>query len=341
MSQSPPVSARLPGCSATGVGSVPGTEPLGAITAVLETFADLPYLPELPGRGVGADAVGRSAGLLVDLPVELVAGRWQVAARPGADLATARRLLHDDMGALQVAAHGYAGLLKVSALGPVSLAAALDRSRGEVALSDPGLRRDLTASLSDGLRDVLAQVRSRLPGVVGVLQLDEPSLPAVLAGSLRTRSGWGNLAPLEAHEAQLMLADVLASAPGPTVVHCCAADVPVSLLAASGAHALSFDLDLVGSADLDAYGQAVDAGVSLVVGAVPTTRPMSGAQAADRVATFWGRLGFSARTMREQTVVSPSCGLATLSTTAAEQVSAAAVEAATRLAEQDSVGRAG
>lgn len=336
-----PRSRRLPGCSATGIGSLPGFDPLAAVHSVLETFADLPYLPELPGRGVGADAVGRSAGMLVDLPAELVAGRWHVAARPGVDMAGARDALDDDLAALQVAAHSYTGMLKVSVLGPVSLAAALHRSRGEVALADPGLRRDLSASLADGVRDLLARVRSRVPGAVSIVQVDEPSLPAALAGAIRTRSGWGSLAPLEAHEAQQMVAEVLGSGPEGGVVHCCAAEVPVSLLVAAGAEAISFDLDLVRDAHLDHYGVAVDGGVSLMVGAVPTSRPTTGAEVADRVAALWGRLGFSATTMRERTIVSPACGLAHLSAAAAEQASRAAAEAARRLSEQDSVAAAG
>lgn len=340
MSEARSERVRLPGCGATGVGSLPGTDPLVAATAVLDTFADLPYLPELPARGVGADAVGRSAGMLVDVGVELVAGRWQVAARPGVDVATARQVLADDLTALQAAAHGYAGLLKVSVLGPVSLAAALERSRGEVAVSDPGLRRDLASSLAEGVRGLLSHVRARVPGAVSVLQVDEPSLPGVLAGSLRTRSGWGRLAPLEPNEARIMLAEVVAAAGGPTVVHCCAPDVPVPLVLASGADALSFDLDLVRETQLDDYGHAVDAGMSLMVGAVPTARPVNGAQAADRVATLWRHLGFSIDVMRERSIVSPACGMASMSSDAAAQASQAVVEAAQRLSQRDGVGGA-
>lgn len=331
----------LPPCAATGVGSLPGTDPLAATTAVIDTFPDLPYLPELPARGVGADAVGRTGGVLLDLPVELAAGRWQVAGRPGTDLAAARATLADDLAALQVAAHGYRGPLKVSVLGPVTLAASLDQALGEVALSDAGLRRDLTESLAEGVRALLADVVARVPGAVPVLQVDEPSLPAVLAGAVRTRSGWGRLAPLDPVEAQMMLADVLAAGPSARVAHCCAPDIPVPLLLAAGADVLSFDLDLVRDAHLDAYGHAIDAGAQLMVGAVPTSLAITGAETAERVATFWNRLGFSAATMRERTIVSPSCGMAGLTGDTARAASAAAVEAAQRLAEQDSVAPAG
>jgi methionine synthase II (cobalamin-independent) len=240
-----------------------------------------------------------------------------------------------------VAAHGYRGLLKVSLLGPVTLAASLDQALGEVALSDAGLRRDLAESLAEGVRALLADVVARVPDAMPVLQLDEPLLPAVLNGAVRTRSGWGRLDPLDPAEAQTMLAEVLAAGTSARVVHCCAPDIPVQLLLAAGADAVSFDLDLVRDAHLDAYAQAVDAGTHLIVGAVPTSRAISGAETAERVATFWNRLGFSVGTMRERTIVSPSCGMAGLTGDASRAASAVAVQAAQRLAEQDSVAPAG
>ena len=330
-----------PAAAATGIGSLPFDSPLAAATEVFETFGELPYLPELPLRGVGSDAIGRTAGLLVDLPVELVAGHWQVAARPGTDMAAASRAMDDDLSALQLAAHGYRGPLKVAAVGPLTLLAALGQSRGEAALSDPGLRRDLTASLAEGVRGLLAGVRARVPGALAVLQLDEPSLPAVLAGSLRTRSGWGQIAPVSGHEAQSLLAEVLSATDGLTVVHCCAPDVPLALLTAAGASAASFDLDVVGDGDLDAYAAAVDTGAQLMVGAIPTSRPIDSDQAVERIVSFWRRLGFGEDVMRARTLVSPACGLAGLTIEAARSISRVTAESAGRVGEWDSVGPAG
>src|ERR687894_543381 len=58
---------------ATGVGSWPGTDPREAARTVLDLLPDLPFLPELPARGVGADLTGRSAALLSGLPAVLAA----------------------------------------------------------------------------------------------------------------------------------------------------------------------------------------------------------------------------------------------------------------------------
>ena len=42
---------------ATGVGSMPGTDPAEAMRIVLGELPDLPHLAELPARGPGADPV--------------------------------------------------------------------------------------------------------------------------------------------------------------------------------------------------------------------------------------------------------------------------------------------
>jgi len=327
--------------AATGVGSLPGIDPLTTATWVLDEMADLPHLPELPDRGLGADAIGRSAGLLVDLPVEATPGGWQVTGRPGSDLATARRLLTDDLAALEIAAHGYSGPLKVQVVGPITLAASLGRPLGEAALGDRGLLRDITASLAEGVRLHLADVTARVPGARLVLQVDEPSLPLALGGRLRTRSGWGQLPRPEPHVVQTLLAEVLESGADATVVHCCGRQVPVGLLVAAGAGAVSFDIDLVQPAELDGLAGAVESGTRLVIGAVPTAHAPPGKAVADRVVDLWGRLGFRTAVMHAHTLVSPACGLAGRSTEHSAAIYRAAREAAAQVAERDSVGPAG
>ena len=72
-----------PPASATGVGSLPGTDPLEALRVVFGELPDLPHLTELPGRGPGADLTGRTAALLIDLPVELTPTGWRFAGPSG------------------------------------------------------------------------------------------------------------------------------------------------------------------------------------------------------------------------------------------------------------------
>jgi hypothetical protein len=319
-----------PAGTATGIGSHPGTDIAEAVKFVLGELPDLPYLPELPARGPGADLVGRTAGLLVDLPVEVYANRWRVAARPGRDLRTTRDLWERDLDTLTDQAAGYSGAFKVQAAGPWTLATSLQLPVGGALLRDPGAVRDLTASLAEGVRAHVADVAARLPGATILLQLDEPSLPAVLAGRVPTESGLGTLRPVEAETARDVLRAIVDATAVPVIVHCCAPDVPVRLLAESGAAALALDLDHV--ADLDALGEALDQGLGLVAGAAdPRAAAPSSAELATRVRELWHRLGFPAERLPAQVVVSPACGLATATAAGARAVLTACRDAGRRL----------
>ena len=295
---------------ATGVGSLPGTDPVEALRVVTGELPEFAHLPELPGRGPGADLVGRSAALLVDLAVELTPAGWRLVPRPGTDQRRARELLARDLDALSDVAEDYTGPFKVQAAGPWTLAAGLERTRGDRAVVDPGARRDLGQSLTEGLAAHVAAVSARVPGARVVVQLDEPSLPAVLVGALPTASGWGKLPAVEAPVVEQELAAVVDALPGPVVVHCCADRAPLGLLHAAGADAVSFDLGLV--QDLDALGTAVEAGTHLFPGVVPgTDAPLPAPKAtASRLHAWWRELGFPADELHEAVTLTPSCGLA-------------------------------
>ncbi|MCX5118388.1 methionine synthase [Micromonospora sp. NBC_00362] len=325
-----------PAGAATGIGSLPGTDIGEAQRVVLGELPELPHLPELPARGPGADMIGRSAGLLVELPVEVYAGRWRVAPRPGRDLRRARDLMERDLDQLAEQAEGYAGPIKVQAAGPLTLAASLELPIGGRMLRDPGAVRDLTGSLAEGLRAHVAAVARRLPQASVLLQLDEPSLPTVLAGRVPTESGLGAYRAVDSVDAAALLRTVVEAVGVPTLVHCCAPDVPLELIRSTGAVAVALDLDLV--TKLDPLGEAIDAGLGLLAGAAPTRPPSAGgvptsAQIADRVRQVWDRLGFPRRQLAEQVVVTPACGLAGATPEYARAVLAACRDAGRRLGE--------
>lgn len=304
--------AAWPTGAVTGIGSLPGLDPDEAARLVLGELPELPHLVELPARGAGADMIGRSAALLVDLPVEIVASGWRLAAHPGRDLRRARDFLAWDLDALQNAAAGHHGSVKVQATGPWTLAATLELPNGHRIVSDRGATRDLAASLAEGLRQHLADVARRLPVGSVLLQLDEPSLPAVLAGHVPTPSGYGTVRSIEAATAEQALADVLSVAmSGARIVHSCAADVPFGLLHNAGADAISFNLDHVGTSEYDTLGELVDAGVSLWPGVLPAMdAPVSFDAARARVRAFWTALGFPLARLATDVVATPTCGLA-------------------------------
>ncbi|MCT2277308.1 methionine synthase [Micromonospora chalcea] len=322
--------------AATGIGSLPGTDIAEAQRVVLGELPALPHLPELPARGPGADLVGRSAGLLVELPVELYAARWRIAPRPGRDLRRARDLMERDLDQLAEQAEEYAGPVKIQVAGPFTLAAALELPIGGRMLRDPGAVRDLAGSLGEGLRGHVEAVTRRLPRASVLLQLDEPSLPAVLAGRVPTESGFGTHRPVETEVARGLLRDVIDAAGVPALVHCCAPDVPLELIRSTGAVGVALDLSLV--TDLDPLGEAIDAGLGLLAGAAPTLPPASGraptsAEVAGRVRRVWDQLGFPRRRLAEQVVVTPACGLAGATPAYARAVLTACRDAGRRLAE--------
>jgi hypothetical protein len=204
---------------------------------------------------------------------------WRLGDRASGDERRAVSYLGQDLDALEEVADGYAGLVKVQLAGPWTLAASLELPHGDKALADPGACRDLAASLAEAAAGHVADVRRRLPRADVVLQLDEPSLPAALAGRVRTASGFGALRAVAPPVAQEGLTAVVAAAEcagARVVVHCCAADVPIALLRRSGASGISLDATLLTPRADDAVGEAVEAGVALLMGVVPAT----GAEAA-------------------------------------------------------------
>jgi methionine synthase II (cobalamin-independent) len=332
-------SGLWPAGAATGVGSLPGTDTAEAQRMVFGELPELPHLPELPDRGPGAEMIGRGAAMLVDIPVELYAARWRIAARPGRDLRRGRDLLERDLDALTEQAAEFAAPVKVQAAGPWTLAAGVELPVGGLMLRDPGAVRDLTGSLAEGLRAHVTEVAARLPHARVLLQLDEPSLPAVLAGEVRTESGLGTYRPVEAATARAALANVVNAVGVPVIVHCCAAGVPLDVVRESGAAAVGLDLTLVGDRDLDPLAESLDGGLGLFAGAAPTRPPSNGpgpssSEIADRVREVWHRLGFPATGAAERVVVTPACGLAGATPDYAREVLKACRDAGRRLLDE-------
>ncbi|MCX4548003.1 methionine synthase [Streptomyces sp. NBC_01387] len=320
---------------ATGIGSMPGGDARETAKTVIGSFEDFPYLAELPARGPGSDMIGRTIGLLVEMYAHLEPSGWRVSDRPGHDTRRARSWLGEDLDALEEFTQGYEGPLKVQAVGPWTLAAGLELRGGEAVLGDPGACRDLTASLAEGLRGHLAEVRRRVPGAQLVLQLDEPSLVSVLRGQIRTASGYRTHRAVDRQLVEGALRDVMAVSDGPVIVHSCAPDVPFALLRRAGAAGVSFDFSLLTERDEDAIGEAVEGGTRLFAGVVPGTDTALSDPAGSvmGVRTLWRRLGLNPGTLTESLVLTPACGLAGASPAYARAALAHCVRAAKSLAD--------
>jgi hypothetical protein len=339
---------RWPEGAATGVGSLPGTDPAEAAATVVGELPLLPHLPELPARGVGADMVGRTAALLVDLAVEVVPTGWRVTARPGRDHRRAVDLLRFDVDAFDAACAGpRPEWVKVQAAGPWTLAGAVELRTGNRVLTDRGAVREFAGSLAEGLRAHVAEVAERT-GARVLVQLDEPGLPGVLAGSLPTASGFGTVRAVDPVDAQDVLRALVAALGVPVAVHCCAPDPPLALLATTGVAAIGIDATLPAvsgptavPAALDAVGAVWDAGLPLLLGLVPALPPARPAPArpdarradpappadpdtdpdaeptapalraaARRAFDLADRLGFDRARLAALAVPTPTCGLA-------------------------------
>jgi methionine synthase II (cobalamin-independent) len=294
---------------------MPGDNPLEAQRVIIGELPDFPHLAELPARGPGADIIGRSAALLVDIPTEVTPRGWRIAERSGRDLQRARSMLSSDLDAFEETLTAYEGLVKVQIAGPWTLAATLEQPRSlSPALADPGLVADLASSLAEGAAAHVADVAKRLPRARLVVQFDEPALPAVAAGAVPTPSGLSRVRAVEEEVLTDRLHEVLSAVQGYTVVHCCGHHYPFGIIEGTGADALSFDLSLLRREDYDPLAEVAEAGLGLLAG-LPMiddserSRP-SGESDARSVAEMWRTMALPPARCAEQVVVTPACGLA-------------------------------
>jgi methionine synthase II (cobalamin-independent) len=268
--------------------------------------------------------------LLVELPVETTAAGWRVASRPGRDVRRARSFLSEDLDAMEEIGANFAGPVKVQVAGPWTLAAGVETRSGHRALVDAGARRDLADSLAEGLRGHLADVAARLPGATLTVQLDEPSLPGVLAGVVPTASGFGTIRAIDPIEATALLGTVIEAAVAQDVsvcVHCCAEDAPLRLLHDLPVDAVSVDLGLTST---DALAEWLDRGRVLLAGALTAdAEPPPGArEVAAHVRSMVTRTGFTVLEVLPRLVLTPTCGLAGCSPDQARTVMATTRQAA-------------
>ena len=324
---------HLPAGVATGVGSLPHTDATAAADFVLELLPDLPAVPSLPMRSprerILAHGLAGVGGIEIDDEgdVHVDVDRLDPSSPSRLDLAD------DAFGGLRAflaAAAGRRGPVKWQVVGPVTLGVALVR-RGAPADVAFGVA---AGAVREHLRAVHGWIAEALPGCGQVVVIDEPGfcgvmdpgfpLPPETAIDLAS----GALAAIEQHAM--------------TGVHCCSKG-DWAAIAAAGPAILSLP---VVPALLEVGGHLctfLDAGGWIAWGAVPTERPVAGADRHWRdLSALWCSLvqvGCDPVRLRNQAIVTPACGLALHDDTQAASVLRLTVEIAERVHEQAAATR--
>lgn len=327
----------------------------------LLTAPHLPELAALPGRGVGSDPVGRTAAMLVEMPVDIQPYGWRFADRPGLDQRRAVSAMSTDINVLADVV-GAAGEVpagcKVHLTGPVSLAAAIHLHYGERALRDHGARRDIAQSLAAGLVLHAEKVQAAVPGSALTLQIDEPAIAAALAGTIPTASGYRSLRAIGVSELRHTWSTLVEAArsAGFTAVALNLARTPdpagelleeragqeaaawrtaLQTALESGVDAVALPLHSLDTGHWEQLAGAVESGLGVWAGTVPAEEgqaPPSYSVLLERIMRPWRGLGL-AHSLLNQLRITPEGDLARVSPQQARAVLGRALEIADALGE--------
>jgi hypothetical protein len=307
---------------ATGIGSMPADMGFAEATrVVVGHYDELPHVVEIPSLGPGADMVGRFGALLSevssDLSWETTTTGWRRTAAQGRHMRRALSWWGESLDAIEEQIHSApVSVIKTQVCGPWTFAASVDTLAGDRLLRDAGMVRDISVASAEAMVAHVGDVAQRT-GARVIVQIDEPSLPAVLAGGIPTSSGLGRIRSVDAVVARTALGQIVTALKAVDVtvaVHCCAADVPVTLLREAGVDILSIDLSLHDRRNDDVLGEHIDSGLQVWLGlpSAPLQIAEPG-QLMDRgIAAVEGlrhRLGFNEDQWGRAVSVTPSCGL--------------------------------
>lgn len=293
---------------ATAFCQFPGTDPMAIHEVVRGELGEpnLAVFPQLPDRGVGADAVGRSATMLAELGFDLQPHGWRVGTPDGIDARRARSILRSDENLLADvlgAESKPAQRLKLSVLGPWTLAASLYLANGERVISDHGARRDIIESYAHGISEHLQRL-ARITSLRDfTLQLDDPLFGAVLDGTVSTASGYRTLRSVPRAEVRSSYAQFLEVLSGqdPDRQFTSLLNLPtgderwierVEILHQAGADALVIDPEGMTNAKWERIAGLVESGGRVFLQALaPGARAPGVVQAVKTILRPWRQLG--------------------------------------------------
>ena len=331
----PHMSSRVVGGMSMAIGSLPH-QSLGDAIAVSLSSTDIATIPTLPRR---SPAEGMIAQALVGLPGVTVGQYGSIAVDPTRIHAiepVRTDLAHDAFATfrsfLAVAAEGgYPGPVKFQFVGPITLGLALQRA----GVSAETAFTIAVRAVRGHVTNLLAAVSAALPGTEQIVVLDEPE--------------WGALAepgfPLPPDVAIDLLSGALAIIEPVAIagVHCCSAADVQSLIAA-GPSLISIPATLALIEQAGHLQRFLENGGWVAWGAVATGGPvpMTAEGPWKRLCELWCQLvqrGCSPTLLRQQSLITPACGLGLHHTSVAERVLRINAELATRVRDQSAATR--
>ncbi len=323
-----------------GCGSLPHRDPHAAAAFAIGEF-EIATIPSLPIRSIVETMLGQASVTLDGVGIDSV-GQITVdhrhAARAESSAADPGALLDSDgfVGfrafldlARKIRLDGTA--VKWQFVGPVTFGVALERA---------GLDRrsafDLACvSVRSSLIELSAAVTAALPTSPQMVVLDEPWLGELMAPGF----------PIPPDEAIDRMSNAMAALPASTLtgIHCCA-PCDVATLLASGPGVISLPVS-AGLLDWAGYlTRFLDDGGIIAWGAVPTDGPVRSQP--DRpwreLSDLWCglvQLGCDPVQLRQRSLVSPQCGLASHSVSVARGIARLTGDVGKRVKDQSSATR--
>jgi hypothetical protein len=292
---------------ATSIGSLPHTDPRAAVTFVLERHPRLPAAPSLPNRSGMERMVAQAAWGIAGVSVQ-PDGSLEVDAAaidPRAPLTDAGIDGEPFVGlrAFLAAVAGRRGPIKLQLTGPVTLGIALH----SLGVPAPQAFAVAGVAVRARARALMAAARETAPMAPLVVFIDEPGLSAAMHPGF----------PLDPNRTIDLVSSALATVEPHAVtgLHCCGpADWRVVLQ--TGPQILSLPVAMGGVEHAGAISAFLERGGWVAWGAVPTSGPIGATP--DRLwqllSAEWCGLtqgGCDPVLLRDQSLVTPACGLAT------------------------------
>lgn len=319
--------ARLVAGTATGVGSLPHTDPHTAATTVVRLLPELPAVPELPKRDPREGLVARAAAAIEGIRVapDGTVGLTGPVGRNSAirpDLDDGFHLgVTTLLDVLAADDRHRPRSVKIQTVGPLTLGTAL-LTVGVAPREAFPLAARVASAWIEALED---RVATALPGVGVLAVLDEPALVI-----WRSHDG-----PIPREDATDVLSSVLAGMRATSGVHVCGVG-DLRLVLDAGPRVVHFDVAALDLDDAAPLGRHLDADGWVAWGAVPTHGPVG-----EHPQPLWKGLvetwceltnrGCDSARLRTQALVAPACGLAGHGVSQAERALALAHEIGNRV----------